>query len=77
MILLLDGKNCNSSEACCCTNSKMPWFYWVLDDITQDDIELRVCADEAISNEDIHLDIIELYVSKNTNKIVRMAIPIL
>ena len=30
--------------------------------MTQDDIELRVCGDEASSNEDTPLDIIELYV---------------
>ena len=59
---LWDGKNCNSSEASCCTNSKMPWFYRVLDDITQDDIELRVCSDEDPPNEDTPLDIIELYI---------------
>ena len=59
---LWDGKNCNSSEAFCCTNSKMPWFYQVLDDITQDNIELRVCSDAGPPNEDTPLDIIELYV---------------
>ena len=41
---LWDGKNCNSSEASCCTNTKMPWFHRVLDDIIDNDIELRVCA---------------------------------
>ena len=40
----------------------MPWFYRVLDDMTQDDIELRVCADDDTSDEDVPLDIIELYV---------------
>ena len=59
---LWDGKNCDSNEASCCTNSKMPWFYRVLDDITQDDIELRVCSDEAPYSEGTPLDIIELYV---------------
>ena len=59
---LWDGKNCDSLESSCCTNPKMPWFYRVFDDTTQDDIELRVCADEVIGNEDTPLDIIELYV---------------
>ena len=41
----------------------MPWFYRVLDDMTQNDIELRVCGNEGVSNdEDTPLDIIELYV---------------
>ena len=59
---LWDGKNCNSSEASCCTNSKMPWFYRVLDDITQDNIELRVCGNARASNGHTPLDIIDLYV---------------
>ena len=59
---LWDGKNCNSSEASCCTNSKMPWFYRLLDDMTQDDIELRVCGNSAVSYGHTPLDIIELYV---------------
>ena len=60
---LWDGKNCDSNEASCCTNSKMPWFYRVLDDMTQEDIELRVCSNGGVSNdEDVPLDIIELYV---------------
>ena len=59
---LWDSKNCDSKETTCCTNSKMPWFYRLLDDMTQDDIELRVCSDEAPSNEGTPLDIIELYV---------------
>ena len=59
---LWDGKNCNSSEASCCTNSKMPWFYRVLDDITQENIELRVCSSNRVLYKNTPLDIIELYV---------------
>ena len=41
----------------------MPWFYQLLDDITQDEIELRVYGNEGVSNnKDTPLDIIELYV---------------
>ena len=58
--ILWDRKDCPAPQTPCCNNTKQPWFYRVLDDITQDDIELRVCADEA--GENIPLDIIELYV---------------
>ena len=66
---LWDGQNCDSLEDPCCPNStnstmptnfKMPWFNRVLDDMTQDGIELRVCGNE--ENDDVPLDIIELYV---------------
>ena len=60
--VLWDGEGCSSSEAPCCTNSKMPWFYRVFDGKLQDDIELRVCADQSYIDEDIPIDFIELYV---------------
>ena len=40
----------------------MPWFIKTLNENTTEDIELRIIADEGTSNEDIPLDIIELYI---------------
>ena len=60
--ILWDGNNCPSSQAPCCTNSKMPWFYRELNEMTQDGIELRVCADQPYFDEDIPIDFIEVYV---------------
>ena len=59
---LWDGNNCDSREASCCTNSMMPWFYRVFDNIIEDDIELRVCTHHNIFLGHTPLDIIELYV---------------
>ena len=59
---LWDGQNCNGPESTCCTNPNMPWFLKTLNEITTDNIELRVCSDEELSNEDTPLDIIEIYV---------------
>ena len=55
---------CSSSSVLLyyCTNSKMPWSYRVFDGKLQDDIELRVCADQSYIDEDIPIDFIELYV---------------
>ena len=50
---LWDGKN---------WYPKMPWFFKALNDITSDDIELRVCSDFGLHDEGTPLDIIELYV---------------
>ena len=60
--ILWDGNDCPGSEAPCCKNTKQPWFYRVYDDMTQENIELRLCRDEGVSGEDTPLDIIELYV---------------
>ena len=59
---LWDGQQCVGLEGPCCTNPKMPWFIKTLNETTTEDIELRVMADEGTSNEDIPLDIIELYI---------------
>ena len=59
---LWDGQQCGGLEGPCCTNPKMPWFIKTLNETTTEDIELRVMADEDTSNEDIPLDIIELYI---------------
>ena len=60
---LWDGQQCNGREGPCCpANSTMPWFYQSLDTHTNDDIELRVCASALLDNEEIPLDIIELYI---------------
>ena len=57
---LWDGQGCGSNNGCCTFNNP-PWFCTELDQHTSDDIELRLCADENTSNEDIPIEIIELY----------------
>ena len=59
---LWDGQNCNGPESTCCTIPNMPWFLKTSNEITTDNIELRVCGDEPSSNEDTPVDIIEIYV---------------
>ena len=59
---LWDGQNCNGPESTCCTNPNMPWFLKTLSETTTDNIELRVCSGNGIPNEDIPVDLIELYV---------------
>ena len=42
--------------------STLPWFYHQLSDSTQDDVEVRICTDEAFNNEAILINNLELYV---------------
>ena len=62
---LWDGEGCG--VATCCELSyppgvTPPWFCKQLPEVTTDDIEVRLCADEPTSNEDIPLELIELYI---------------
>ena len=59
---LWDGAGCGGSSTCCSFNNP-PWFMRDLSSSgTTDDLELRVCRDEARSNEDVGLRSVELYV---------------
>ena len=40
----------------------MPWFLKTLNETTTEDIELRVCGDQVIADEDTPLQVIELFV---------------
>ena len=59
---LWDGQQCPGEEAPCCTHPNMPWFNKTLSETTTEDIELRLCGDMNIDEEDIPLQVIELFV---------------
>ena len=56
-----DGKNCPAGNSCC-SNAGMPWFRKVLPQPTDKNIEARFCCNEAPSNEDFGVEILELYI---------------
>ena len=58
---LWDGAGCGEFNTCCSWNSP-PWFRKELTTPTNDDIEIRLCADEARGNEDITFESLEIYV---------------
>ena len=58
---LWDGQGCGPNSYCCTFNSP-PWFNVQLPSPTTDDIEVRICGDEGIGNEDTPIQLIELYV---------------
>ena len=58
---LWNGRGCGAISTCCSFNSP-PWFCKQLPQPTTDDIQLRLCGDEALTNEDTPLEVIELYI---------------
>ena len=61
---LWDGQQCPGEEAPCCTHPNMPWFNKTLNETTTEDIELRVCGGQKVTDEDTLLQVIELFVRK-------------
>ena len=58
---LWDGQGCGPNSECCTFNNP-PWFCTELDQSTSEDIELRLCADQVTSDEDVPIEHIELYI---------------
>ena len=58
---LWDGMNCPSNN--CCEFNNPPWFNVDLPTSTTDDIEVRLCLDQSTNDENLHVQLIEVYVS--------------
>ena len=58
---LWDGEGCPDGNTCC-DPPNLPWFHRTLNAASTDDIEVRWCRDEDASNEDVGVDLLELYV---------------
>ena len=58
---LWNGQGCGGNSTCCSFKNP-PWFCKQLPQPTTDDIELRLCADQELANEDTPLEIVEIYI---------------
>ena len=59
---LWDGQGCDGLERTCCDPPNLPWFCKELPQSTTDDLEVRICGDENLSNEDTPIDLVQLYI---------------
>ena len=57
---LWDGEQCEGT--CCSGTMSPPWFSVWLFSHTTDRIEVRFCADEITSNENVLIELLEIYV---------------
>ena len=58
---LWDGEGCGGSSTCCSLNNP-PWFCQHLKHHTSDNLELRLCSNNGIYNEDKLVFLVEIYV---------------
>ena len=59
---LWDGSGCIHAANNCCTNIDMPWFFRKFPIAQKDDIEVRICVDQAFSDESVVVDQLQLFV---------------
>ena len=58
---LWDGEQCGLIEKECCNAPGIPWFHKPLQQPTTDYIELRVCGDQGVDDEDAPVSLVEIY----------------
>ena len=61
---LWDGKGCGSIERACCNLPGLPWFHRSFSYTTSDYIEMRVCCDQELADEDVAVSLFEIYVKE-------------
>ena len=59
---LWDGAGCSKTGNTCCSFNNPPWFYKQLPSSATDNIEMRVCRDSGNDNEDVAIEIVEVYI---------------
>ncbi len=59
---LWDGVGCLDSSTCC-DSPRLPWFCTTLSSATTNDIEVRLCADQGINDEDVPIEQVEIFVN--------------
>ena len=58
---LWDGEGCGPGNNCC-NQAGMLWFHRTLTQRVDDDIEVRLCCSNGLPNENIHVELVEIYV---------------
>ena len=58
---LWDGEGCGIGKNCC-AQPGMPWFCRTLSQEVEGDIEVRLCANKGSANEDLYLEVLEIYI---------------
>ena len=57
---LWDSQGCTANSTCCDRGG--PWFTTTLSEEVRDDIEVSLCLDQEVSDEDVGVDQLEIYV---------------
>jgi hypothetical protein len=58
---LWDGEQCDN-EGTCCTDKSPPWFSIEIPTPTVDAIEVHICGNEGLNNENTPIELLEIYI---------------
>ena len=60
--VLWDGLQCGGNEGTCCNPTNLPWFCKKFATPISEDLEVRICTDEVLDNENVAIESFELYI---------------
>ena len=60
--VLWDRQQCGGNETTCCSPHNLPWFCKSFPTPISEDLEVRICTDESLQNENVALEFFELYI---------------
>ena len=60
--VLWDRQQCGGNENTCCNQPNLPWFCKTLPNPISEDLEVRICTDEVLGNENVAIESFVLYI---------------
>ena len=60
--VLWDRQQCGGNEGTCCNPLDLPWFCKTFPNPISEDLEVRICTDESLDNENVAIESFELYI---------------
>ncbi|KAL5518279.1 hypothetical protein EMCRGX_G003983 [Ephydatia muelleri] len=65
--VLWDGQQCGGNEGTCCSPPDLPWFCTTFPTPIAEDLEVRICTNEVLDNENVAIVSFEMYIQKVVN----------
>ena len=60
--VLWDRQQCRGNESTCCNASYLPWFCKTFPTPISEDLEVRICTDQGLDDENVAIESFELYI---------------
>ena len=60
--VLWDKQQCGGNESTCCNPPDLPWFCKKFPNPISENLEVRICTDEGLDNENVAIESFELYI---------------
>eukprot|EP00731_Ephydatia_muelleri_P003802 Em0001g3802a len=60
--VLWDGQQCGGDESTCCNPPDLPWFCKTFPTPISEDLEVRICTDQELNDENVAIESFELYI---------------